>query len=244
MNPALRSSVGVLCLALHATAADCPGDAGYVLDISPEMVPIGTGFDVTITAPPGALIILLASGSAGPTPTPYGSLCVGLPAGTFAFVQPAHNPLNLSLARRLRALLDKWIAAVLLRRSEELVLTRPEPIAVLELTRNRPREVLHDRPAGIRAELVAAGKVEFLNRPQQRHIAVTHQLEKVLIRRHVTLGDRYHQPQIGPRDLVLGRHGLLVKLLDLVHQAGLRLSRVKLLAQPGRLELQEVILPD
>lgn len=72
-----------------STFAQCLGDPGLVLDMTPNLVPLGTGFDVSITAPVGNLVVLFASASAGPTPTPYGSLCVGLPAGAFAFIQPA-----------------------------------------------------------------------------------------------------------------------------------------------------------
>lgn len=66
----------------------CPGDPANILQVAPTNVPIGTAFDVTITAPVGNVVVLLVSTQPGPTPTPYGSLCVGLPAGTFAFVQP------------------------------------------------------------------------------------------------------------------------------------------------------------
>lgn len=69
--------------------AQCTGDPGLILDMTPNLVPLGTGFDVNITAPVGNLVVLLASASPGPTATPYGSLCVGLPAGSFAFIQPA-----------------------------------------------------------------------------------------------------------------------------------------------------------
>ena len=88
--------------------------------------------------------------------------------------------LDLRLARLLRAFLERLVAAVLGRRGEHLVLARAEAVAVLELVRNRPGEVLHDRPARVRAELVAAGEVELLDRPDQRHVAVAHQLEEVL----------------------------------------------------------------
>ena len=91
----------------------------------------------------------------------------------------------------------------------------------LMLVRNRAGEVLHDRPAGVRAELVAAGVVELLHGPDQRHVAVADQLEEVVRRADVPLGDRDHQPQVGADDLVLDRHGLVVQPLDLVHHAAL-----------------------
>jgi hypothetical protein len=68
---------------------DCPGDPGLALSIDPQQVVVGTGFDVTVVAPTGSLILLVMSGTPGPTPTPYGSLCVGAPFQIFPFVQPA-----------------------------------------------------------------------------------------------------------------------------------------------------------
>ena len=105
-------------------------------------------------------------------------------------------------------------------------------------------EVLHDRPTGVGAELVAPRVVELLHRPHQRHVAVADQLEEVLRRAHVPLGDRHHQPQIGADDLVLGRHGLVVEPLDLVHQAALRPGRIELGAEPAGLVLQVVHLAE
>lgn len=87
-----RITFGALAAAAFGSVAFaqvCPGDPANVLSVDPNVVPIGTSFDVTITAPVGNLVVLLVSTTSGPTPTPYGSLCVGLPAGTFAFVQPA-----------------------------------------------------------------------------------------------------------------------------------------------------------
>ena len=97
---------------------------------------------------------------------------------------------------------------------------------MLELARNGPCEILHDRPTRVRAELEATREVEFLDRSQQRHISIAHQFKEVLIWRNVPLRDRYHESQIGPRDFVLRRHGLLMQRFDLVHQARLRLCRV------------------
>ncbi len=61
----------------HEAAASCPGDPGLILSITPPQVPIGTSFQVSLTAPPGSLSLLLLSYGAGPTPTPWGTLCVG-----------------------------------------------------------------------------------------------------------------------------------------------------------------------
>lgn len=71
-------------------ATCCTGDPGYKLTITPNDVKIGTPFTTKIQAPPGDLIVLLYASSSGPTPTPYGLLCVGLPLlGSAAFVMPA-----------------------------------------------------------------------------------------------------------------------------------------------------------
>ncbi|MBI4879457.1 MAG: hypothetical protein HY812_07320 [Planctomycetes bacterium] len=69
----------LVSLSPAAAAADCPGDPGFELLVLPPEVPIGTSFDVTIVAPPGSIVILLLSPTAGPTPTPFGALCVGFP---------------------------------------------------------------------------------------------------------------------------------------------------------------------
>ena len=83
-----------------------------------------------------------------------------------------------------------------------------EAVAVAVLVGDGAGEVLHDRPTGVGAELVAPGEVELLDRPDQRHVAVADQLEEVLRRPDVPLGDRHDQPQVRPNDLVLRRHRL------------------------------------
>ena len=105
---------------------------------------------------------------------------------------------------------------------------------------NGPGKVLHHRPTGVGAELVAAGIVELLDRTHQRHVPVADQLEEVLRRHDVPLGDRNHQPQVGPDDLVLRRDGLVVEPFDLVHQVATRPGRIQLGAKPGGLVLQVV----
>ncbi|MBI4882020.1 MAG: hypothetical protein HY812_20525 [Planctomycetes bacterium] len=63
--------------AVQEVEAGCPGDPGLILSIDPPQVPIGTSFAVSLTAPPGSLSLILLSHGAGPTPTPWGILCVG-----------------------------------------------------------------------------------------------------------------------------------------------------------------------
>src|SRR6185437_3929178 len=70
-----------------------------------------------------------------------------------ALVQPAKDPLDLRFALILLTFFQQRVATMLLGRCEQLVLTRPEPVAMLELARNRPCEILHDRPTRVRAEL-------------------------------------------------------------------------------------------
>src|SRR5205823_477904 len=91
-----------------------------------------------------------------------------------ALIEPTQNPFDLRLTLMLRAFLGQRVAPMFLSTGKQLILARTEAIAMLELARNRPREVLHDRPARIRAEFVAACEVEFLDGPQQRHVAVAH----------------------------------------------------------------------
>lgn len=98
----MRAIHGLLLLAAVApampsvaSAADCPAtDPSLQLLISPSQVPLGTPFQVTMTAPAGNLVVLLESGSAGPTQTPFGLLCVGTPFFPFAFVMPAQGQVS------------------------------------------------------------------------------------------------------------------------------------------------------
>ncbi len=68
-----------------ALIGTCSGEAGYVLDVSPGVVPVGTSFTVNLTAPNGSFAILFASPFPGPLVTPVGTLCVGDP---FSWVIP------------------------------------------------------------------------------------------------------------------------------------------------------------
>ena len=97
---------------------------------------------------------------------------------------------------------------------EHLLVAGDETVAAVVLLGNRPREVLHDRPRGVGAELVAPRKVELLDGADQAHVAVGDQLEKVIRRADVPLGNRDDQPKIRPDDLVLDGQGVFLKLLD------------------------------
>lgn len=79
----------VFAFAPPTQAADCTGDPGLTLDVQPGDVPIGTLFDLSISAPAGSTVVLLLSTAPGPTPTPFGDICVGAPLSAFAFVMPS-----------------------------------------------------------------------------------------------------------------------------------------------------------
>ena len=71
--------------------ADYAGDPGLILELSPGQVPIGTLFDIDITAPSGSFVVLFFSDSPGPTQTPFGELCVGTPLSVFPLVMSGPN---------------------------------------------------------------------------------------------------------------------------------------------------------
>ena len=54
--------------------------------------------------------------------------------------------------------------------------------------------------------------VELLDGADQAHVAVGDQLEEVVRRPDVPLGDRDDQPEVGPDDLVLDGQGLFLEL--------------------------------
>ncbi len=59
-----------------------PGDPGYVLTL-PDTVGLGQSFTTCVEAPPGSIVFILIAGSRGPTPTPWGDLCIGFPFITY-----------------------------------------------------------------------------------------------------------------------------------------------------------------
>ena len=117
-----------------------------------------------------------------------------------------------------------------------------EAIFMLELVGDRASKIFHDRPAGVGTELVSPGIVKFLDGANQRHVAVADQSEELFVLRHVPFGNRDDQSQIRLHDLVLNFHCLVIKPLDFVHQRGLRLLRIELLAKFRSHVLQEVKL--
>lgn len=88
--------LATLCLFAVTSAPDleagepaCAGNPGLVLTLQPQSVPLGSNFILHFQAPAGNLVILVFSPSGSPTPTPYGTLCVGPPLLSFPFVMTA-----------------------------------------------------------------------------------------------------------------------------------------------------------
>lgn len=72
----------LLALALvqgPAAGQDCSGDRGFVLD-HPSTFDIGSEPTLTLSMPSGGPIVYVASLGGGPTPSPFGDLCVSFPA--------------------------------------------------------------------------------------------------------------------------------------------------------------------
>ncbi len=130
------------------------------------------------------------------------------------------------------------------RRLEHVHVGRPKPVSTLVLVGDRAGVVLHDRPRGVGAELVAPGIVELLDGPDERHVAVAHEVEEGVARRHTPLRDRHHEPEIGSHEPVFEGHDLGIDLVDLVHQPGAWMFRVELLAELRGLVLEVVELPE
>src|SRR5436305_2213868 len=106
-----------------------------------------------------------------------------------ALVKPFEDSLDLRLPLSLRRLLLVLIRALILGRRECFQLARAETVAPAVFIRDGAREILHNRPTRISAELIAAGVVKLLNRADQRHIPVADQLEEIVGRTDMPLGD-------------------------------------------------------
>jgi len=98
MRESLIAAVAAVSFAFaaEANAADCPGDPGYQLTLDPE-VAVGSTFELGITSPIGSTTLLMASLGEGPTPTPYGTLCLDWPTViNFLSVMPPPGTINLT----------------------------------------------------------------------------------------------------------------------------------------------------
>src|SRR5207247_381119 len=92
-------------------------------------------------------------------------------------VEAAEHPLDDLLAAAVAAFPLVDVAAIVGGGLEHLLVAGDEPVAAMLLLGDRAGEVLHDRPARVRAELEAPGRVELLDGADQRHVAVGDQLE-------------------------------------------------------------------
>src|SRR5262249_33969079 len=91
---------------------------------------------------------------------------------SFAWIEQVQQTVD--LARGLLGLrhLFLFVAAIVGSRFKEILVAGHEPFPVRLLVGNAASEILHDRPARVSAELVAASVVELLYGPDQRHVAV------------------------------------------------------------------------
>src|SRR5271166_849036 len=93
----------------------------------------------------------------------FGGSAQAEPAGDdqpLAVVEPVEPALDGLLHALEGAFVFVLVGAVVGRGLEHLLVAGDETVAPVVLLGNRPREVLHDRPRGIGAELVAPRKVE------------------------------------------------------------------------------------
>ena len=68
-----------LCAPRAALAFDCDGDPGFVLDVSPNVVAVGSTVQVNLSGPPNSVGLLMVSTGQGPTPSSYGDICLDFP---------------------------------------------------------------------------------------------------------------------------------------------------------------------
>src|SRR3569623_2727768 len=89
-----------------------------------------------------------------------------------SIVKPLQTATNLPLALLLGVFMLVLVAPFVLIGSKHFLVAGAKPIAVPQLVGDRACKVFHNRPTGISAELVAAGKVKLLYRANQRHVSV------------------------------------------------------------------------
>src|SRR5208282_3061675 len=96
----------------------------------------------------------------------FGGSAQAEPAGDdqpFAVVEPVEHALDGFLHALEGAFIFVLVGAVVGRGLEHLLMAGDETVAPVVLLGNRPREVLHDRPRGVGAELVTPRKVELFD---------------------------------------------------------------------------------
>src|SRR5271165_2602889 len=122
----------------------------------------------------------------------FGGSAQAEPAGDdqpLAVVEPVEHALDGLLHALEGAFVFVLVGAVVGRSLEHLLVAGDETVAPVVLLGNRPGEVLHDRPRGVGAELVAPRKVELFDGADQAHVTVGDKLEKVVRRADMPLGN-------------------------------------------------------
>ena len=158
----------------------------------------------------------------------------------FARVEMAEDSADIGLALGLGAFLFEGVGARVGRGAEKLFVPGAESVELNVFVGDRPGEVLHDRPGGIGAELVAQREVEFLDGAHQGDVAVADQFEEGAGLLDMPLGNRDNEAEVGSNDAVLGGNHLGVQLFDAVHQPHAGARRIELLAELGRFVLEVV----
>ena len=76
---------------------------------------------------------------------------------------------------------------------------RREALAILAQLHTLSRERLEDRTAGVGRELKASTTVELINRAQQGHVSLAHQISEVHLAHAGALGHRQYEGEVGFR---------------------------------------------
>lgn len=87
MRLGVRSALCVLAGAAPSPAQNCSGDAGILLTVSDASPTIGSPFTLTTQTTVGDVVLLLVGFGGASTQSPYGTICVTLPAAIVPFVQ-------------------------------------------------------------------------------------------------------------------------------------------------------------
>ena len=90
------------------------------------------------------------------------------------------------------------------------------------LVGDRPRDRLANPPRGVGRELVAAGRLELVDRPHQARVAFLDEVQEAQAAVAIAFGDGDDQPQIAGREPPLGRFVLAGQGVDAVDAAAER----------------------
>src|SRR5207244_13248613 len=89
------------------------------------------------------------------------------------------------------------------------------------------RDGLADPPRGVRAELVALGVVELLDRADEPEISFLDEVQEQHPATHVPLGDRHDEPEVRLDQLLLGELPVALDSLEEIDRLGPRLRPVR-----------------